>query len=110
MTQSASLYGVSAAILGRVQNVSVTQVNDGALSEISLGRNGQVHVAAVHGAAYAAASRGAVFSANANDGTGRTILSAGGTTSGFMFYNPVGSGVNMEILELIVLPLTATDV
>lgn len=107
---SVFLPGSSTNMVGRTKNPAVEQVNDTLLNEFSMGRHGQVHAADIHGWFYAAASRGAVFSANANDATGRTILGAGGTTSGFMFYNPVGSTVNMEILEIETLPLTATDV
>jgi hypothetical protein len=102
--------GTALPLVGLTQNPAATQVNDTQLGQPSLGRHGQLHTAAVHGPRFAAASRGVVFSANANDGTGRTILGGGGTTSGFMFYNPVGSGINMEILDILTLPLTATDV
>lgn len=97
-------------IAGTVQNPAQAQVNDSTDFPVSMGRHGQMHTSDVHGMFYAAGSRGAIFSANANDATGRTILAAGGTTSGFMFYNPVGSGINMEVLELLIAPLTATDV
>ena len=97
-------------LVGVVKNSTLEQDNDTTAQIISLGRHGEQHMAAIHGEMFSPASRGRVFSANANDATGRTILGAGGTTSGFMFYNPVGSGVNMEVLELIVSPLTATDV
>lgn len=97
-------------ILGRVSNQSVAQIADTQPSELTLDRHGQLVVSPMLGQHSIITQRGRTFSANANDATGRTILGAGGTTSGFMFYNPVGSGVNMEIVELIVSPLTATDV
>jgi hypothetical protein len=110
VSNSLFLPGSSANLAGRTSNPAATQNSDTSVSELSLGRHGQLHVAGVHGDFFAPAARGVVFSANANDATGRTILAAGGTTSGFMFYNPVGSTVNMEVLEIVCLPLTATDV
>lgn len=86
------------------------QLGDTAPGVILFGRQGDQLTSAVHSPSYTATHRGTVFSANANDATGRTILAPAGTTSGFMFYNPVGSGVNMEILEILLAPLTATDV
>lgn len=101
---------LSPTLVGSVQNPTQVSDSDGFSVPASFGRHGHLHTAHVHGPWFAATSRGRVFAAQANAATGRTILAAGGTTSGFMFYNPVGSGVNMEIIEVMVLPLTATDV
>ena len=109
----ANIVGIPGNIMsfvGRVLKPAATQINDGQPTEISLSRHGAIHVSPNTGPAYPMCAAGAVFTASANDGTGRTILAGGGTTSGFMFYNPVGSGVIMDILELLTLPLTATDV
>lgn len=97
-------------LVGVVQNPTQTQNPDVTVSPMSMGRNGDVHATPVHGSFYAATARGRVFSASAAAKTGTTLLAPGGTTSGFMFYNPVGSGINMEILEIAVMPTTATDV
>lgn len=97
-------------LVGVTENSALTQNNDGSSALVGLGRNGDLLSSAVHGQFFNAVQRGNVFSAAGNDFTGRTILAAGGTTSGFMIYNPTGSGVNMEILELLLAPLTATDV
>lgn len=110
MVASLTPPGGSTTLVGRVQNPSVGQVADSLQTELVLDRHGQLVVSKFLGKHSIITQRGRTFSANANDATGRTILGAGGTTSGFMFYNPVGSGVNMEIVELIVSPLTATDV
>jgi hypothetical protein len=110
MAGNVILPGSTTPLATQTANPAQTQVADTLPAILSTGRHGQVHTADVHGQFYAGSSRGNVFSANANDGTGRTILAGGGTTSGFMFYNPTGSGVNMEIIEILVLPLTATDV
>lgn len=93
-----------------VQNPVNNKISDTAVAPLGVGRQGDLLTSQVHQEAFAACSRGTVFSANANGATGRTILAPGGTTSGFMFYNPAGSGVVMEILEIWTLPLTATDV
>lgn len=105
------LAGVPAVpLVGVTQNSATTQNNDTTATILGMGRNGDALFSEVHGPYFQASRCGTIFSAGSNDFTGRTILGAGGTTSGFMFYNPVGSGVNMEILELVTLPLTATDV
>ena len=110
MAGNVILPGSTTPLAAQTSNPVQTQVNDTFPSILSTGRNGGLHVNQTHGSWYAGSSRGNVFSANANDATGRTILAAAGTTSGFMFYNPVGTGVNMEIMEILTLPLTATDV
>jgi hypothetical protein len=110
MSTSNIIPGTGLTLMGQARNPAVEAGQDGSFLPVSLGRKGQQHVGELQGRFATATERGVVFSAAANDGTGRTILAAGGTTSGFMFYNPVGSGVNMEVLELIVAPLTATDV
>jgi hypothetical protein len=94
---------------GQVVNPAATQIADGYGASISTGRNGDLLVGAVHGKFYAGGQRGNVFCAQANASSGRTILAAGGTTSGFMFYNPAGSTVRMEIIEILVSPITATN-
>jgi len=98
------------SLVGRLLNPSVIQTSDGLAAEVALGRHQQLFVDDVHGPYHALTNRGRTWSAQANAATGRTILAAGGTTSGFMFYNPASSGVNMEIIEIVCLPLTATDV
>lgn len=110
MSTSNILSGTGLTLYGQARNPAAESDQDASFLPISIGRHGQQHVASIHGTSFAATQRGVLFSANANDATGRTILAAGGTTSGFMFYNPVGSGINMEIVEIIASPLTATDV
>ena len=97
-------------LVGVVRNPAQAQDQDSSVSVAGMGRNGNIYADPIHGNTFHGNVRGRMFSAQSNATTGRTILAAGGTTSGFMFYNPAGSGVNMEIVELMVLPLTATDV
>ena len=105
------LAGIPAVPLVSVtSNPATAQNSDTSATILGSGRNGDALVSQVHGNYYNAAVRGNLFTCNAAGATGRTILAPGGTTSGFMFYNPVGSGVNMEIVELLVAPTTATDV
>lgn len=101
---------LAAPMTGAVLNPALAQNNDGNSIAAAVGRNGDLLATEIHGPYFHAVSRGATFAASAAGTTGVAILAPGGTTSGFMFYNPVGSGVNMEILELIIEPLTATDV
>jgi hypothetical protein len=100
----------STPLVGVVRNPAQVADTDTTVTVVGTSRNGSLYADAIHGGNYHNTVRGRTFSATANGVTGRTILAAGGTTSGFMFYNPSGSGVMMEILELMVLPLTATDV
>lgn len=100
----------SGIIGGVTRNPLQEQNTDGTQVTASLGRHGHLHTADIHGQYFAATGRGAVFSACAAGGTGVAILAPGGTTAGFMFYNPVGTGMNMEILEICAAPKTATDV
>ena len=110
MSSNVGVPGNTSSMLGRVLNASQMQTSDGQPGEFAMGRHQQLYADEVHGAFFAATSRGRSFSAMANGVTGRTILAAAGTTSGFMFYNPAGTGVNMEITSILTLPLTATDV
>jgi hypothetical protein len=93
-----------------VRNPAQAADQDGSVSIVGGSRNGSIYADPIHGNTFHGNIRGRMFSAAANGVTGRTILAAAGTTSGFMFYNPSGSGVEMEIVEIICLPLTATDV
>ena len=95
---------------GQVVNPASAQVPDGYGAGVAMGRNNDVLTSDVHGRFFNASARGNVFVAAPSGATGRTILGFGGTTSGFCVYNPLGSGINMEILELQVSPLTATNV
>ena len=97
-------------LVGVVRNPAQSADQDSSVNVVGMSRNGSFYADPIHGNTYHGNLRGRMFSASANTITGRTILAAGGTTSGFMFYNPAGSGVNMEVVELMVLPLTATDV
>jgi hypothetical protein len=110
MANSIFLPGTAANLVGQTQNPTLTQNPDAGLAQVAMGRNGEVITSDVHGWSFVATARGRVFTASAAGVTGVAPLAPGGTTSGFMVYNPVGSGVLMEVLELVVEPLTATDV
>lgn len=97
-------------LVGVISNPATAQYPDVSGQVVGMGRHGSMFADELHGQFFAGTSRGNVFTASAANATGTTILAPGGTTSGFMFYNPVGSGVNMEIVELDIEPSTATDV
>src|SRR5712691_3406175 len=96
----------SIALVGVTQNSATTQNNDSIGAPVGMGRNGDIMSSELHGPYYQGVRCGASFVASAA-AAGIAPLAQGGTTSGFMFYNPVGSGVNMEIIEIIVEPIAA---
>jgi hypothetical protein len=95
-------------LVGQVLNQASNQLPDGSLTNVNLGRQGDLLVSEVHGKYYAQVARGRVFSAVKSAGS--LVLAPAGTTSGLMLYNPVGSGVNLELIEFSFVPTTATDV
>ncbi len=88
------------------QNINTNQNSDTAPVILAAGRQGDQLVSKVHGEQYASASRGNYFVAAplAPAGTGLVILAPGGTTSGLVIGNPVGSGVYLELKRLRVVP------
>lgn len=95
--------------MAMVGNPATIQASDGGLAPIVIGHQQELMTSDVHGRRYEAASRGNVFVGTTGTG-GLTIIAAGQTTAGFCFYNPVSSGVLMEVHKIRVLPKTATDV
>lgn len=93
-----------------VSNPAAVQNSDGSVAVVNLGHNGDLFVSEIHGKRYTAAARSNLFIASANGATGVSPLAPAGTTSGFMFYNPLGTNVLMEIHKIRAVPLTATDV
>jgi len=97
-------------LVGVVRNPAQAADQDSSVSVIGMSRHGSAYADAIHGGFWHSTLRGRVFSATAHGLTGVAPLAPAGTTAGFMFYNPAGSNVNMEILEITALPVTATDV
>lgn len=87
-----------------VGNPAAVQNTDTQAALFMGGHNGDQLVSSVHGKRYASASRGSLFMGNASGKTGFEILAPGGTTSGFVLGNPAGSGVNLELHRMRVIP------
>ena len=96
--------------LGVVNNPTTAQIFDGWGQAYTIGRNGDLLASEAHGKFFAGAMRGNVFAATGAGTTGLTIINPGQTTSGLMLGNPSGSNVNLEVIEILVAPLTATNV
>jgi hypothetical protein len=95
-------------LVGQVGSTATAQNPDNTVANLMLGRQGDALVSEVHGKYYAQVSRGRVFSAVKSAGS--LLLAPAGTTGGLTLYNPVGSGVNLELIEVSVVPTTATGV
>jgi hypothetical protein len=92
------------------QDPTATQNKDTSLVTATSGRHGETLVSEIHGARYVKASRGNLFWGTSGV-AGASLLAPGGTTAGFVLYNPVGSGVIVEVEQFkIVGASTETDV
>ncbi|MGH6796609.1 MAG: hypothetical protein ACREDH_15750 [Methylocella sp.] len=92
--------GSSVATVGRTQNPALVVNPDTSLTEFSTGRHGQLHTSDIHGRYYAAASRGNLF-VSSTLVAGVTVPAPAVTlASKAGMVNPVGSGVNMELVAL----------
>lgn len=87
-------------LVGVVGNPAAMQVNDGATSIPILGRQGELLVDTLRGKYGMMAHRHGVFAAAI--GTAAVAIPVNTTTSGstFALQNPVGSGVNAELIRL----------
>jgi hypothetical protein len=84
---------------GLVQAPSNTSAPDGSNLPIIQGKSGEQFVAELHGKWYSACYRGRVFSTGVLI-AGVTIPVNTTTTPTFTLYNPLGSGVNLELISL----------
>ncbi len=88
-------------LVGVVQNPVANQNPDGTIGNVALGRQGDTLVSDVHGTYYNVASRGNVFFASSGLAGSVVKLSAATMTSvTFSLLNPVGSGVNVELIDM----------
>lgn len=88
------------ALSGVVANPGNTQLPDSTGTMAMFGRNGQLYADELHGQYYSAASRGNLFVANTLV-AGVTIPAPATTlASKAGLVNPIGSGVNMELVAL----------
>ena len=75
-----------------------TSYPDGSVPTFLAGRSGEAINADLHGKFYTGAYRGKVFFAS-TAAAGTTIPISSATAATFVLYNPIGSGVNMELIS-----------
>lgn len=98
---------------GQVINPGSAQYVDGSQPLLNVGRQGDLLVTEFHGKRYYKAARGKLFWATFGAaGAGVSVLAPGQTAmTGAMIYNPVGSGVYVELEQIrVTCPTVATDV
>lgn len=83
---------------GLVQAPSNISAPDGSNAAILQGKAGEQIYADIHGKWYTAAYRGRVFEGT-TAAAGTTIPISSATAGTFVLYNPLGSGVNMELVS-----------
>ncbi len=94
---------------GIVANPATSNQADGGFPNISLGRQNDQFISEVHGKWYNANYRGKVFRGS-TAATGLTIPISTSTTPTFTLYNPIGSGVNVELVRYASSVQSATHV
>lgn len=99
MASSNILPGTGQTLFGQVRNPQVESSQDGSFVPLSLGRQGQQHVSDVHGKYFAAASRGKLFLGSTVIAGVALPVNAANVVSKFTLWNPLGSGVNCELVE-----------
>lgn len=96
-----TVFNVLKSLTGLVRNPANSPYNDGDEVPLSLGRDGAVHSVSIHGKWYTAARRGNLFIASTAL-AGVTIpvddTTALASTAGIV--NPLGSGVNCELVAI----------
>jgi hypothetical protein len=91
------------------QNIPSSSIGDGLNPQLLGGKAGEGIVAELHGKYYTSTYRGKTFlGSTAAAGTVIPISSA--TAATFVLYNPIGSGVNIELISANVAILNATTV
>ncbi len=97
-------------IYGTVGAPSSVSIGDGAAAPILAGKAGELVGAKLHGDWYEANYRGFVYTANTLT-AGTTIpVQATNLVSTFTIWNPLGSGVNVELIRYSYAFITATTV
>lgn len=95
-------------LVGNVVNPNSINQQVGNQPLFSAGRQGEVLTSEVHGKWYQYAANGALFTANVTAVTIPVI--ANGLVSVFSLYNPVGSGIIMELVDFDLGSVLATTV
>ncbi len=83
---------------GIVTNPATTNQADGGLPNFGMGRQNDQYVSEIHGRWYTAAYRQKLFRGS-TAATGLTIPISTSTTPTFTLYNPIGSGINVELVR-----------
>ena len=96
-------------ITGYGATIQSINYSPGSSNTASLGRQGELLTAPVHGAWYNAARAGNLFHGS-TAAAGTTIPVSSATAATFTLYNPAGSGVNVELLEYLLGTTTSTIV
>jgi len=95
-------------LVGNVTDPTQTAQQDGSVPPFTSGRQGDQLVTEIHGKAYVANYRGKLYEANVVNVIVPVVASA--LVSVFTLYNPVSSGVNMEIVSALCANVAATTV
>lgn len=95
-------------LVGNVVDPTQTSQPDGSAPPFTAGRQGEQLASELHGKYYVANYRGKLYEANATTITVPVIASA--LVGVFTLYNPVGSGVNMEMIDTSINQTNATTV
>jgi hypothetical protein len=105
------LPGVNSAVGATItQNPTLNQNQDTGVNPMASGRQGELLTSDVHGRSYTAGSRQNVWWGTSGTG-GSKFIAPGQTTGSFMLYNPVNSGVYVEVIQFRVAGAsTETDV
>jgi hypothetical protein len=93
---------------GQVRGPASTPASDGDFVPLSMSRDGAQHIVAIHGQWYTAARRGNLFIAStAAAGVTIPVEDTSNLASTAGMVNPLGSGVNMELVALGIISTTA---
>lgn len=84
--------------LSQVQVIAPTSYSDGSTPAQMGGRSGEGISADLHGKFYTGAYRGKVFHGS-TAAAGTTIPISNATAATFTLYNPIGSGINVELIS-----------
>lgn len=83
-------------LTGTVTNPTNTAYSDGLSTSFTMDRHGSALVTQLHGMRYTKSARGNLFLGTSGV-AGAKLLAPGGTTAGFILYNPASSGVLLEV-------------
>lgn len=96
-------------VQGIVGNIKSINHGDSGLPVATLGKQGEQLIGAAHGDLFNMAVRGALFHGSTAP-AGVTIPVSSTTAPTFTLWNPAASGVNVEVLEMIIAMANATMV